>query len=235
MAEAVYWSIDGGALQLAGDGVDAWPAARSAAALRGHMGQALLESSSASSLRMLLTQFDGLREAEVYDHTDGTVTLMQGQLYGQRDFAYFGEQYVLLWESGAVGLVVKAEGRSREWFTDLAGLIRFEANERSARVAPTDPLDWDFEALPTPGLRLLVTIPDIGVARVQPSAEAGQPVRGDRSMSVPAGTLHTFDGERQDKVVLEAPSARLEVTLLEAAVNDAAGVLASLDSVAWHE
>ena len=231
---AEFWSIDGGVLTLDGDGVETWPPARSAVAARGHMGLAVFESGEAAALRLLVEQFDGMREAESYDHADGPLALMQGGLYDIDDFTYHGEQHALLWEPGRVGLVARAEGRSRRWFTDFAGLVRLEANEQSVRAFPDDPADWAFESLPTPGLRLLVTIPGVGVARLRTGDEAARPLRADRTRRTASGTLHTFDGERQDRLVLDAAGARLELTLLDAPFDQGAEVLASLRSVRWR-
>lgn len=234
MGVAEYWTVDGGVLTLEGDGVERWPPARSAIAARAGGVLAVMESGGTASLRMLLEQFDGMREAESYEQTDGPVSLMRGGLYDLDDFTYRGEQHALLWERGPVGLVAKAEDRSRRWFTEFAGLVRVRGNDRSVQASPAAPADWSFEALPTPGLRLLVTVPGVGVARLQAGDEARRPLRADRTRRVPAGTLHSFDGERQDRLVLGTPTARLEVTLLDASVEDATDALASLRSVRWR-
>jgi hypothetical protein len=231
---AEYWTIDGGALTIEGEGVEGWPPARAAVAARTPDGLAVLESGGHTTLRMLLEQFDGMHEAESYEHEDGPVVLMQGSLYGHEDFAYEGEQYALLWEHDGVGLVARASGRRRGWFTDFAATVRTESNGRSIRARPATPTDWGFEALPTPGLRLLVTIPGVGVARLPDDAGVRRrSLRSDRTRSLPAGTLHAFHGERQGHVVLEAPTAQLDITLLETTAEDAAERLAALGEVRW--
>jgi hypothetical protein len=74
----------------------------------------------------------------------------------------------------------------------------------------------------------------VGVARLPDDAGVRRrSLRSDRTRSLPAGTLHAFHGERQGHVVLEAPTAQLDITLLETTAEDAAERLAALGEVRW--
>ncbi|MFC4118926.1 hypothetical protein [Nonomuraea zeae] len=229
-----FWSLDGGVLTVDDPGAAAWPVASSAMATRGWLGRAVLQATSSTWLHLHLERYEGMRPTESYHHPSGPVRLMAGPLYGQRDFAYYGDQHALLWESGDVGLMLQADGRSKQWFLDYAQQVRFEANGRSVRARPARSTDWTFEHLRLRGQRLRLTIPDVGSATVADPAEAAKPIRSDRSKRLRSGTLHTFDAQRQQRVVLDAGNTRLEITLIETTVDSAAERLAELRSVDWR-
>lgn len=235
MAPVEFWSLNmAGRLLVQAPGVEAWPAAASAAAADGWMGRLILNSGSPDAAYVQVRLTDGMSFHEEYEYRDGTLRLASGGLYDPVDFRYYGDQHAFVWESGTVAVWASTAEHPLRWLTDYVGFMEFGSGSHSATVIPKDPADWSHSYLQPDGLHLVVSIPGVGPMKLLDPGRADALVRHSaRSMDVEVGTVHRFQGRGAPRLLLVTRSAAFAITTLETNADGAVERLADVGTLEW--
>lgn len=235
MAQADFWSLDGGTLHIEGGDVEQWPVVASACHVSGWPGDAALSTAAAHALFVQVRHFEGMQFTEEYSLAGGNAGLAEGGVYDTFDFKYLGLQHALLWDCGRSGLLLDAADKGRDWLLQFADRILVESNDWSVRLSPRERDDWRFiELARGDSARLRVTVPDVGTLHLLTEDEGNYfKQKAEKSTSLRSGRVYTRFGSGSREVVLAASGADILVSVTEGPPQEGVDRLAELASVAW--